>query len=132
MAEQDEAVKSTALQDMEDRMALELGETPPSDLPARDFTGGRDPKELDGFVGVSPEYRNFSDDRDKPLFSEGDGAEAYFEQKHTDSSDAIISGRPDVEDDDDDDKDDDKDNKSPAPVGKAPAKKVAASGAKPS
>jgi hypothetical protein len=127
MAEQDEAVKSTALRDMEDRMALDLGETPPSDLPARDFSGGRDPKELDGFVGVSAEYRNFGNEQDRPLFSDDDGgAEAYFEQKHTDNSDAIVSGRPDEDDEEDDedaDKDDDKDK---APVSKAPAKKVAA------
>lgn len=134
MAEQqDQAVKPTALQDLEDRRALELGETPLSDLPARDFTGGRDEKDLAGFVGVDPMYRNYSDDRDKPLFSEGDGAEGYFEQKHVDASDAIIVGRPDPEDDDDkdDDKDDEKDK---TPAGKAPAaspaKKTPASGPK--
>jgi hypothetical protein len=108
MAEQDKVAKPTALQDMEDRRAAELGKAIPSDLPARDFSGGREESELDGFVGVDPIYRNYANDVDKPLFSDGDSAEGFFEQKHTDSSDRIIVGD---RDDDSDEKDDESSKK---------------------
>lgn len=87
-------VKTTQQLDMERRIALDRGENPDPEIAPRDLSGGREPHELDAFVGISDEYRNFSDDTGRPYFSPDDDGLGYFEQRHTDASDAVIKGGP--------------------------------------
>ena len=92
-ADAEEAVYTPSTQqlDLERRLREEKGEVDPDFVP-RDFTGGRPPEELDAFVGVSAEYRNYADDTGRPYFAEDGSAEAEFEIRHVDNSDRIVVG----------------------------------------
>ena len=67
-----EYTKPTSQIDAERRMAIEKGETPDEDTPARVFAvEGND---LSEYVGVSPEYQTYAEDTHKPgEFTEVEG-----------------------------------------------------------
>ena len=90
-----EFTPSTSELDMDRRMREEQGDESPADEPGRDFSGGRDEDEVQDFVGVDPVYRNYGNEVDQPLPADDDTAVGYFEAKHAEASDMIVSGAED-------------------------------------
>ena len=88
MAAKDKAqyAKTTQQIDLESR----YGVTDPDDAPAaRSFeVEGND---TDAYVGVSPEYRGYANDTEKPYAAES-GVEKIMEERYAETSDALVSG----------------------------------------
>jgi hypothetical protein len=89
--EEAEYVPSTQQTAWEAQLAAEKGEVPEG-AEGRDFSGGASEEDLEAFVGVDNEYRNYANESDKPLFAEEGSAEAEMESRHVDHSDQLVVG----------------------------------------
>jgi hypothetical protein len=69
--------KTTAQLDMEARLAAEEGEQP-AGLEGKSYAV--EDQDVSNYVGVSPEYRTYADERHAPFRAE-EGAEAVFEER---------------------------------------------------